>query len=34
MGDFCRTCGKEASAQVRKNRGVCNECASLKGKNA
>ena len=34
MGDFCRVCGKEAAAQVRKNRGLCDRCASLAGKNA
>lgn len=26
LGDFCRICGKEASAQVRKNKGVCDAC--------
>lgn len=26
MGDFCRSCGKEAAAQVRKNRGLCDQC--------
>lgn len=25
-GDFCRNCGKEAAAQVRKNKGLCNDC--------
>lgn len=33
LGDFCRKCGKEAAAQVRKNRGLCNSCASTSGKN-
>jgi hypothetical protein len=27
IGDFCRVCGKEAAAQVRKNRGLCDACA-------
>jgi hypothetical protein len=27
IGDFCRICGKEAAAQVRKNHGICNQCA-------
>jgi hypothetical protein len=27
IGDFCRICGKEAAAQVRKNRGLCDSCA-------
>lgn len=26
LGDFCRNCGKEASAQVRKNKGLCDAC--------
>ena len=26
MGDFCRVCGKEATAQVRKNKGLCDSC--------
>jgi hypothetical protein len=26
IGDFCRICGKEASAQVRHNRGLCDAC--------
>lgn len=26
MGDFCRSCGKEATAQVRKNQGLCDQC--------
>jgi hypothetical protein len=26
IGDFCRICGKEAAAQVRKNRGLCDAC--------
>lgn len=26
MGDFCRKCGKEAAAQVKKNRGLCDQC--------
>ena len=26
LGDFCRKCGKEASAQVKKNKGLCDEC--------
>lgn len=30
MGDFCRRCGKEAPAQVHKNKGFCDECAVLK----
>lgn len=25
---ICRECGKEAEAQVRKNRGLCNQCAA------
>ncbi|HOQ24832.1 MAG TPA: hypothetical protein PLI94_07855 [Bacillota bacterium] len=29
LGEFCRRCGKEAAAQVRKNRGLCNVCAGL-----
>ncbi len=31
LGDFCRSCGKEAAAQVRKNKGFCDECVA-KGK--
>lgn len=31
IGDFCRKCGKEAAAQVRKNRGLCDECFKGKG---
>ncbi|MCL4516023.1 MAG: hypothetical protein M1379_10635 [Firmicutes bacterium] len=27
VGEFCRRCGKEAAAQVRKNRGLCDACA-------
>jgi hypothetical protein len=26
IGDFCRICGKEAAAQVRKNHGLCDAC--------
>jgi len=26
IGDFCRICGKEATAQVRRNKGICDEC--------
>ena len=26
IGDFCRVCGKEAAAQVRKNHGLCDSC--------
>lgn len=32
IGDFCRRCGKEASAQVAKNKGYCDECAALRPK--
>ncbi len=32
IGDFCRSCGKEAAAQVRKNKGFCDECVE-KGRN-
>jgi hypothetical protein len=32
LGDFCRSCGKEAAAQVRKNKGFCDECVA-NGKN-
>jgi hypothetical protein len=28
LGDFCRSCGKEASAQVHKNKGFCDECVA------
>lgn len=28
LGDFCRSCGKEAAAQVRKNKGFCDECVA------
>ncbi len=31
LGDFCRRCGKEAAAQVRKNKGYCDECAAKGG---
>jgi hypothetical protein len=27
LGDFCRNCGKEATAQVKKNRGFCDQCS-------
>ena len=30
VGDFCRKCGKEAGAQVRKNHGLCDVCAAEK----
>ena len=30
LGDFCRSCGKEAAAQVRKNKGYCDECTAVK----
>jgi hypothetical protein len=30
IGDFCRVCGKEAAAQVRKNHGLCDNCAGTK----
>jgi hypothetical protein len=30
IGDFCRVCGKEAAAQVRKNHGLCDDCAQKK----
>ena len=34
LGDFCRNYGKEAAAQVRKNKGFCDECAvDVKNKN-
>ncbi|HOJ78094.1 MAG TPA: hypothetical protein PLZ08_07070 [Bacillota bacterium] len=26
MNDFCRKCGKEAGAQVKKNHGLCDAC--------
>ncbi len=29
-GDFCRNCGKEAAAQVRKNRGLCDQCFAVR----
>lgn len=32
VGDFCLKCGKEASAQVKKNKGLCDVCAKSKGK--
>ncbi|HBE80026.1 MAG TPA: hypothetical protein DDW65_19935, partial [Firmicutes bacterium] len=28
LGDFCRSCGKEAAAQVRKNKGFCDACVA------
>jgi hypothetical protein len=28
LGDFCRSCGKEAAAQVRKNKGFCDDCVA------
>lgn len=31
LGDFCRRCGKEAAAQVRKHKGLCDQCASVAG---
>ena len=30
LGDFCRSCGKEAAAQVRKNKGFCDDCMTGK----
>lgn len=30
LGDFCRKCGKEASAQVKKNKGLCDACMKQK----
>jgi hypothetical protein len=31
FGDFCRSCGKEAAVQVKKNKGVCDECVKKRG---
>jgi len=31
MGTNCRICGKEAVAQVKKNDGICDECAAREG---
>ena len=28
VGDLCRSCGKEAKAQVNRNRGLCDQCAA------
>ena len=32
IDDFCIRCGKEAAAQVRKNKGLCNACAGTLNK--
>jgi hypothetical protein len=32
VGDFCRKCGKEAAAQVRKNKGLCDACLGARKK--